>query len=79
MGLIDPDGTLESFFDDKWKSTHFLHADYTKSFASCSAEEWHFWVSSTRSGLLSFAPLTKIKESIYGRKSIQAEVSRRGG
>lgn len=76
--LFDPDGTLEIFFEGDWARAHLLHADYTKTFTSCSSEEWHSWVSSGRSGLLGFAPLVGTQTGIYSRRNIEAEIARRG-
>lgn len=76
--LFDPDGTLEAFFDSTWCASHLLHEDYSKSYTSCTREEWQAWASSGRAGLLGFAPLLKTRRTVWGRKKIELELSRRG-
>lgn len=76
--LFDQDGTLEQLLPKSWCAEHLLHRDYSKEFASCSAEEWRRWVSSSRSGLLEFAPLSQKRVDLYGRHSIEAEIRKRG-
>lgn len=76
--LYDHDGTLEELFPENWCAAHLLHQEYSKSFASCTSEEWHRWISSGRAGLPGFVPLTQKRPTLYGRHKIEAEVHRRG-
>lgn len=76
--LFDADGALETFFEQNWCDSHLLHPNYSKTFASCSAEEWLIWVSSGRANLLRFASLTNKRKSAWGQKNIEQEMRLRG-
>lgn len=76
--LFDADGTLEEFFDPAWADAHLLHPEYSKTFSSCTYEEWESWISNGKAGLLRFAPLRNIRDPIGGRKRIENEMQRRG-
>ncbi len=76
--VYDEDGTLEDLLPDTVKQTELLHPDYVTNFSSCSREDWLNWVSSGRSGLQTFAPLTAKQKSIHGRQQIEAEAKKRG-
>lgn len=76
--LFDADGTLADLFPENWCAAHLLHPDYTKTFNSCSAEEWSRWISSGRAGLYTFAPLVQTSQELFGRQRIVDELSRRG-
>jgi hypothetical protein len=76
--IFDVDGTLESIFSEKWSLEHLLHPDYSKSFDSCTSEEWLGWVASGRSGLHTFAPLAQVQAKFWGRPKAEAELSKRG-
>lgn len=76
--LFDPGGTLEAILEPAWCAAHLLHADYSKSFTSCTPEEWRAWVTSGRASLLGFAPLVGTRKHVWGRMKIEAELRRRG-
>jgi hypothetical protein len=76
--LFDRDGTLDQLFTESWVTAHFLHSDYTKSYAACTADEWLRWISSGRAGVLGFVPLVQKRTSFWGRQKIEAEMRRRG-
>lgn len=76
--LYNEDGALEDLLPEHARQTQLLHSDYVASFSSCSREDWLRWVSSGRSGLQTFVPLTTTRKSIYGRQQAEAEAQRRG-
>jgi len=76
--LFDADGALEDLLPETCRQTQLLHSDYVASFSSCSREDWLRWVSSGRSGLQTFAPLTAKRTRIYGRQKVAAEAQERG-
>ncbi len=76
--VCDQDGALESLFPDEWCQEHLLHPDYTKSFGSCTSEDWIRWIASGRSGLHTFAPLIRRERSVWKRSKIENELDRRG-
>ncbi len=76
--VFDVDGTLELILSEKWSLEHLLHPDYSKSFDSCTSEEWLGWVASGRSGLHTFAPLTQVQAKFWGRPKVEAELLKRG-
>lgn len=76
--LFDQNGNLEELLPKAWCADRLLHPDYSKNFASCSADEWRRWISSGRAGLLEFAPLRQMRTDVYGRTKIEKELRKRG-
>ena len=76
--LLDKDGTLEHLLPADWCKAHLLHSDYSREFNSCSKEEWLKWISSGRSKLLTFAPLTQRQVNITDRQQMVKELQSRG-
>jgi len=76
--LFDESGALEDLLPETVQKTQLLHADYVANFKSCSREDWLRWVSSGRSGLLTFAPLVQKRNNIHGRQRAVAEAQSRG-
>jgi hypothetical protein len=76
--LFDENGALEELLPKTIQQTLLLHADYVASFNSCSREDWLRWVSSGRSGLLTFAPLVRKNRDVFGRQRVLAEAQARG-
>ncbi|MCL5734826.1 MAG: ATPase [Actinobacteria bacterium] len=76
--VCDLDGTLESLLPEAWRSRHVLHPAYMADFKSCSIQEWNRWITSGRSGLLSFPPIVASERTVWGRDEIQVELRRRG-
>ena len=67
MVLYDRDGTLAEFVPDEWRASHLLHADYAKSFDSCTPEEWLRWIASGRARLQTFLPLIQMHSRVWGQ------------
>lgn len=76
--LFDEDGALEDLLPETVQQKQLLHPHYVASFSSCSQEDWLRWVSSGRSGLRTFAPLTARRTNFYGRQQVHAEAQKRG-
>ncbi len=76
--LFDENGALEELLPEALQKTQLLHSAYAASFNSCTREDWLRWVSSGRSGLLTFAPLVQKRQNIYGRQQLTAEAQARG-
>ena len=62
--LFDKDDMLEELLPDNWRETKLLHDDYSKSFESCSQDEWQTWITSGHAGLSTFIPLIEVEESV---------------
>lgn len=62
--LFDKDGTLEELLPDDWRETKLLHEDYSKSFESCSQDEWQNWIMSGRAGLSTSISLVQVCKDI---------------
>jgi len=75
--LFEQDGTLDQLIPENWCTEHILHSDYSRSFTSCSSEEWRRWISSGRSGLHEFVPLGQRRVDVWGRQRIEAELHKR--
>jgi hypothetical protein len=76
--LYDEDGSIEALLPKSWCNEHMLHRDYVESFDSCSREEWARWVSTGRAGLQGFISIRPCSSVFWTRKSIEAELLRRG-
>lgn len=76
--LIDTDGTLSLILPEDWCEEHLLHPKYLKSFASCTREEWQQWISSGRSGLNTFVPLSQTQPNYMPQRDLEPELTRRG-
>ncbi|MDD3183436.1 MAG: ATPase, partial [Alphaproteobacteria bacterium] len=76
--LFDADGSMEDHVPEDWCAKHFLHSDYTKSFYSCTADEWKQWISSGRSGISTFPPLDLSRQTIWGKQNLNDELNKRG-
>ena len=61
-----------------WCNEHMLHRDYVESFNSCTREEWARWISTGRAGLQGFISIRQRSTYFWSRKSIEAELLRRG-
>jgi hypothetical protein len=53
-----------------WYEQHVLHEDYGVML-SCAEIEWQQWIASGRSNLLTFVPLTQIRNSIWGKQELR--------
>ena len=76
--LFDDDGRLEELLPNDRRESLLLHPKYSKTFTSCSPEDWRKWILSGRSKLLTFVPLVGQRSSIYGRAKIRQEATKRG-
>jgi hypothetical protein len=76
--LFDENGALEDLLPDAVRQTQLLHADYVANFKSCSREDWLRWITSGRSGLLTFAPFVQKSRRIYGKPQLTTEAQARG-
>lgn len=73
--LFDEDGTLEELLPKNLQNSRLLHTNYTANFSSCSQEEWLKWISSGRSGLMTFVPLVQTRTRVW---PVEAEAHKRG-
>ena len=76
--LYDDDGSLESLLPEDWSTEHLLHRGYSNSFNSCTREDWVRWVSGGRAGLYGFVPIKEKWSTIWGQRSLIAELSAKG-
>lgn len=76
--LFDEEGSIEALLAKSWCNEHMLHRDYVESFSSCTREEWARWISTGRAGLQGFISIRQRPTYFWSRKSIEAELLRRG-
>ena len=76
--LYDEDRSIEALLAKSWCNEHMLHRDYVESFSSCTREEWARWISTGRAGLQGFVSIRQRSTYFWSRKSIEAELLRRG-
>lgn len=76
--VCDADGSLQDILPEAWSREHLLHAAYTRSFNSCTAEEWNRWIDSPRSGLSSFVPLKAPRHDFWSEENLRRELVTRG-
>jgi len=76
--LYDKDGTLEELLPAEKREGLLLHSEYTRTFTSCTRDEWNRWISSGQSGLITLAPLVPRNRNIYSRTGIESELRKRG-
>lgn len=77
--IFDPDGSVEQVLPHAWCEAHLLHQDYIRTFSSCTADEWHRWIASNRSGLAGFVPMRNLSTAIANRHAVEWEIKERGG
>lgn len=75
----DADGTLGDLLPADWCDKRLLHTTYTENFVACTAQEWRQWIESGRSGLVGFAPLTPVQQTLTERTTVGEEIRWRGG
>lgn len=68
--VYDTNNDLDEFVPDQWYQSHVLHEDY-RVLLSCTGEDWRQWVTSGRSGLLTFVPFNSIQTQIKSRKELE--------
>lgn len=76
--LFDEDGSLELLLPQEMQDTKLLHPAYIAKFSSCTREEWHRWVSTGRSGLMTLPALVQRRKSFFSIKALAEEARRRG-
>jgi len=76
--LFDENGSLEDLVPEECRQKGLLNSEYTTKFFSCSREEWHRWVSSGQSGLLSFPPVAEKPLWMNGINRAEREARKRG-
>lgn len=76
--LFDEDGKLGDLLPEAQRDASVLHQDYSRTFTSCSSEDWQKWIASGRSNLLTFVPLVSKRISVYGERQIEREARLRG-
>jgi len=76
--LFDGDGTLSTLLPTEISASSLLHADYSRAFKSCSQDDWQNWITSNRTGLQTFIPLTQQRTPVYGKPKI-VELARTRG
>lgn len=68
--VYDANNELDEFVPDQWYQSHVLHEDY-RFLLSCTGEDWRHWLTSGRSGLATFVPLTSMKKIIWGLEKLE--------
>jgi hypothetical protein len=68
--VYDANNDLDAFVPDQWYQSHVLHEDY-RVLLSCTEEDWQQWVTSGRSGLVTFVPLVPMQNQIWGREKLE--------
>lgn len=76
--MFDENGGLEELIPESLRESKLLHPAYTRSFDSCSREDWQKWLVSGRSGLQSFVQLVPAEAHYYSRTSALNEARKRG-
>lgn len=76
--LDDRTGEIEDLLPEDWANAHLLHSDYAATRKSCTKAEWAAWVSSDRSGIRSFVPLTQRARHIYSKPQLHKELKEAG-
>ncbi len=76
--IADVNGDLDRFVTDEWYEEHVLHDEYWRKFTSCTESEWRQWITSGRSGLLTFVPLIPVQHHVWSRDEIRRSLRKRG-
>ncbi|QDV73808.1 sacsin N-terminal ATP-binding-like domain-containing protein [Botrimarina mediterranea] len=76
--IADVHGTFDDFVDEQWYEEHVLSEEYYNGFISCSHSDWEDWITSGKSGLQTFIPLTETSKWFSGRKEAAKLLSERG-
>lgn len=75
--IADFNSELDLFVENEWYDAHVLHADYNLKLG-CSEPEWRQWITSGKSGLMTFVPIVEVHHPIWGRSALEQELKRRG-
>lgn len=75
--VVDVKNDLDIFVNKDWYEGHVLHEDYGVML-SCTEVEWQQWVTSGRSNLVTFVPLTQVSNRIWGRHELRETLKARG-
>ena len=76
--IADVNGDLDRFVTDEWYEEHVLHDEYWRKFTSCTESEWRRWITSGRSGLLTFVPLIPVQHTVWNRDELRMSLRVRG-
>ena len=77
--IADLEDDIRGFVDSDWSEKHFLHEAYFENrFKSCSEAEWRHWISSGRSSLLTFIPLSQTEIPFWYRSELREVLRERG-
>jgi hypothetical protein len=76
--IADVNGDLDRFVTDEWYEEHVLHDEYWRKFTSCTESEWRQWITSGRSGLLTFVPLIPVQHHVWSRDELRKSLRGRG-
>lgn len=74
--IADAHNDLDAFVGDDWYEGHVLHEDY-RVLLSCTEDEWRQWISSGRSGLVTFVPIRRSEKRFYSLWSLQKMLKER--
>lgn len=74
--VADVHNDLDAFVGEDWYEAHVLHEDY-RVLLSCTEDEWRQWISSGRSGLVTFVPIRRSEERFYSTWSLQKVLKER--
>ena len=75
--VADVQNDLDAFVNRDWYEGHVLHEDYGVML-SCTEVEWQQWATSGRSNLVTFVPLTQVRNRIWGRQELRKALNARG-
>lgn len=75
--VADVQNDLDAFVNKDWYEGHVLHEDYGVML-SCTEVEWQQWATSGRSNLVTFVPLTQVRNRIWGRQELRKALNARG-
>jgi len=74
--VVDVKNDLDIFVNKDWYEGHVLHEDYGVML-SCTEVEWQQWVTSGRSNLVTFVPLTQVRNPIWDRHELRKTLKAR--
>ncbi len=76
--IADVNGDLDRFVTVEWYEEHVLHDEYWRKLTSCTESEWRQWITSGRSGLLTFVPLIPVQHRVWSHDEIWRSLRERG-
>lgn len=76
--LFDIDGRLEGLLPPGESDARLIHPSYSKTFTSCTKEEWYVWMRSGKAGVETFPPLVRTRINPWNEEKLKAELRKRG-